>query len=303
MTDKIIVTGSSGLVGSRFVELFHPKKLLNLPTEREMDITNKDSVAKLIEQVNPGCIVNFAAYTDVGEAEKQRGDRDGSCWRINVEGVKNLVSVVAAKKIFFIQISTDNVFSGSREDKGPYDEGHLVEKDSDKLTWYGFTKAHAEKSAQEGLGEMAAILRINYPVRANFTGKLDYFRKPLKLYDEGKLYPMFDNQQVTISFIDEVAEVIKKLIKHRFFGIYHASTADVTSPYELISYLLLKARRVKNAVKSTSIDDFLTTVDNPVRYPKYGGLEVKTTQDTLGIKFLKCRQVIDKLIIQGLSYT
>lgn len=297
---KVFVTGSAGLVGSRFLEL--QKENFNI-TAREidkLDITNKSAVEKYFSKNKFDAIINFAAFTDVSAAEMQREDKKGACWQVNAGGVGNLLDALDPVKTQFIQISTDMVFPGNTDDPGPYSEGHKPETKSSKLTWYGFTKAEAERIVKERFGDRATIVRLIYPVRSRFDEKLDYLRKPLKLFDEGKLYPLFNDQQISITFIDEACLVIEKLIKQKIHGIFHASCPDTTSPYEIISYLIRKVRGVKSAVEVTSLDEFLKTVGNKSRYPKYGGLSVKATEKVLGIRFGPWREIIDKLILQGL---
>ncbi|MEK7127512.1 MAG: sugar nucleotide-binding protein [Patescibacteria group bacterium] len=276
---KILVTGASGLVGSRFVELSKFKESLICPRKEELDITNPNLVLPSADVV-----INFAAYTNVGEGENQRNDKNGLCWKINVDGVSNLLQ--ASKDAFFIQISTDMVFSG---EAGPYSEDNLPETDPNKVTWYGFTKGEGERSCKDH-----TILRLIYPVRAKFDKKLDYLRKPLSLFDQGKLYPMFTDQQVSFTFIDEICLALDKIIEKRTEGIFHASSSDLTTPFELGNYLLEKTRGVKNAVK----EGFLPL--NSIRYPKLGGLKVEKTEKELGIKFSSWREIIDKLVEQGI---
>lgn len=284
---KILVIGASGLVGSRFVELHRNKDELLTPDHKELDITQKNLDIK-----GADVVINFAAYTNVGEGENQRNNKNGDCWRINVEGVKNLLEAVG-KNVLFIQISTDMVFSGS---SGPYSEDDLPETDSNKLTWYGFCKAEAER-----LVKNHTILRLVYPVRSKFDRKLDYLRKPLKLFDEGKLYPMFTDQQVSFSFIDEVCLALEKIVEKRIKGVFHASSSDVTNPFELYTYLLEKAHGVKNVVKPSKLSDFLKTISSSVRYPMFGGLKVEKTEKELEIKFSTWREIIDKLVEQGIT--
>jgi len=293
---KVLVTGGSGLVGSRFVELYRKKYRLFTPDRPEFDLTWKETLKKAISEFKPEAVIHFAAYTDVSAAEDQRNDKKGFCWLINVEGTKNLVSLIDPQRIHFIQISTDYVFPGSKEKPGPSKENDIPEVDPAKLSWYGFTKAEAERIVNAKFGQERTILRLICPVRAKYPQKLDFLRKPLALYDQGKLYPMFNDQQVTISFIDEISLALEKIIDGRIRGNFHASTPDITTPYEIVSYLLWKARGVKNAVKASSIDEFLkSTGASPVRYAKYGGLEVEKTEEALGIKFSPWRQVVETL--------
>lgn len=298
---KIFITGSDGLIGSRFLELLPEKYITLTPEIDDLDITDKKALRKFILKENPDVIVHFAAYTNVGEAENQRGDKKGLCWRINVEGTKNLVNLINPKTTHFIHISTDYVFSGAKDKKGPYSERQKAETDRNKLTWYGYTKAEAERVVLKKLGKKATIVRMLYPVRAKYDKKSDYLRWPLELFDKGKLYPMFSNQQVSITYIDEAAQVLTKIIKNNLKGVYHASSKDTGTPLKLVSYLIKRARGRKNVVKSQTLEEFIkNTNSNPVRYPKFGGLKVEQTEKRLKMRFRTWRQIINTLVKQGL---
>ena len=55
-------------------------------------------------------------------------------------------------------------------------------------------------------------------------------------------------------------------------------------------------------IKSIRLEEFWQK--NPgmsLRYPKFGGLSTEITQKTLGIKFSSWRDIVDKLIKQGLG--
>jgi dTDP-4-dehydrorhamnose reductase len=201
-------------VGSRFVEISKRKNFLHYPKQVEFDITDPGDIRNIISSYNFSAVVNFAAYTDVNKAEDERGDKNGTCWQVNVEGVRNLVNAVKPyiERIHFIQISTDMVFSGSKDDPGPYKEDQPIGNELSKITWYGYTKGRAEKVVGGVLGDRASIVRIIYPVRAKFLHKLDYIGKALKLFDEGSLYPLFSDQKISITFIDELCDFLDKII-------------------------------------------------------------------------------------------
>lgn len=288
MPEKILVTGSSGLVGSRFVELFpHPTSLLT-PSETEFNLLDRNSITTYLASHPVQTIVNFAAFTDVSQAELQRGDESALCWQLNVQGLKSLLSSIKLSQIHFIQISTDMVYPGSQSHPGPYSETAPVFTDPDLVTWYGYTKALGEQSLDL---TQSTVIRITNPVRLNFPPKLDYFRKPLSLFDSGKLYPLFSDQRISISYIDDFCQALTKIIQSRQVGICHVASPDQTTPHEIISYLLKKARNFSQILPSSSI----TTLNNPVRYPQFGGLLVSHTQQLLGQKFLTTHQIVDRL--------
>ncbi|MEK7061145.1 MAG: sugar nucleotide-binding protein [Patescibacteria group bacterium] len=288
--NKVFVTGGSGLVGSFFVENYSKKYQIIAPDYPKIDLTKKETFENIIREEKPDVILHFAAYTDVSQAENQRDDKNGACWQINVEGTRNLVKLAKEVNAHFIHISTDYVFPGSEEDPGPHKESDIPEVNSSKLTWYGFTKAEAERVVNSILGRKRTILRLVYPVRAKYPAKLDYLRKPLSLFDQGKLYSLFNDQQVTITFINEACLALEKIINDKLYGFFHASTPDTSTPFELVSYLIEKAKGKKNVVKEASLDN------SSVRYQKFGGLKVEETQKALGIKFSPWHQVIDQIV-------
>lgn len=291
---KVLVTGASGLVGSRFVELAKSYQLFT-PDLPDFDLTNERSVKNTIKEFNPEWIVNFAAFTDVNASEIQSGDETASAWKVNVEGVKNLCETFPSPKI--IQISTDMVFSGDIENPGPYAENDKTPDSKDNLTWYGWAKNRAEKVI---LSHGGTILRIIYPVRAHFDLKTDYIRGPLKKFTSGTIYPLFNNQQVCVAFVDEVAETLQKIIDTESSGIFHCSS-DTTTPYELITYTVAKLGGDATTIKEISVHEFLTTQTNKNRYPVYGGLKTVKTEEKLGLHFSTWQTVVEKLISQGLS--
>ncbi len=294
MKEKILVTGADGLVGSRFVELSKKFTLLT-PSAEEMNLTDASSIESYLEKENPDWVINFAAFTDVNGAETQTGDEDGMAWKVNVEGVRNLVKAFKSKNI--IQISTDMVFPGDLSHPGPYDENDMPPNSPDKLTWYGWTKNRAENIIRSHGG---TILRIIYPVRANYDKKPDYIRGALKKFVEKKMFPLFMDQQICISFIDEVAETLEKIIETDSRGTFHCSS-DTTTPHELISFVIDQLGEDASTVKSGSIIEFLKTQSNPNRYPVYGGLKTKKTEEALEMHFSSWQTIVEMLIGQGLS--
>lgn len=294
MKKFLLVTGGDGLVGSHFVENY-PKIGNNFtliaPTWKELDITNHKSVEVFFKAYQPEIIIHFAAFTNVAQAEKERNNKKGVCWRTNVEGVKNLIKAIRSQS-FFTYISTDGVFSGLKENPGPYKEDYQTEQNPNLLSWYGWTKREAENLVKSNF-KKNAILRIANPARANYKKKLDYVRKILNLFDSGKLYSMFTDQYLTLTYINEVTAALNVILEKRLFGIFHVSSSNVFTPYKLANLLIEKARGKKKFIKPISIESFLK--DNPSRYPQYGGLSVSKTEELLSLKFFKWEETIEAL--------
>lgn len=291
----ILITGASGLVGSSFIDGVVNKKIGTLicPSHFQMDISNKSSIRKLIEEYKPDTIINFAAHRNANTAEDQCNDKTASAWMTNVIGVKNLAELSGKYEIYLIHISTDMVFSGYETDKGPYSENDTPEDNLKKLSWYGWTKRLAEK---EILSKKinASIVRIGNVTKSIYDPSLDYIGKILWLYDRDKLYHLFDDQHITLTHIPELTLSTVKLIESRLNGVFHVASSDLVTPFQLAEYLLLKARSKESIVKRISIDKFLKKMPN--RYPKFGGLKSQFTQKKLDIKFMSWQEVVDNFI-------
>ena len=94
---NLIATGLSGMIGSRFEELYgHKYNFTNLDLSTGVDITNKKQVTEAVGKAAGDIILHLAGFTNVDEANKQQSDKTGSCWLVNVVGTQNIAE--AAKK-------------------------------------------------------------------------------------------------------------------------------------------------------------------------------------------------------------
>lgn len=286
--EKVLVTGASGMVGDRFVETYkYPENLLT-PDLDVFDMTRAESIATFFSS-HPeiSAIINFAAFTNVSESQKQKGNTDSLCYQINVIGTQNLVNQIKDRDTYIIHVSTDMVFPGDTVDPGPYTEDHLLRPDQSRLTWYGYTKALAEKLVRESLPN-AAILRLIYPVVAKYDLKPDYLRAPLAYYVKNhSLHPIFTDQQMNISAVDEICTILNRLLERRLSGIFHAGSHDITTPYEIMTQLFDLVYGRHDMVKPGTVD--------PVRYPQFGGLLNKETEKRLGIHFSSTPVIVNRL--------
>ncbi|MGB6839040.1 MAG: NAD(P)-dependent oxidoreductase [Microgenomates group bacterium] len=298
MKTSILILGSSGLVGSRFVDLLAVERQSITPKSVELDITDRASLNDFIKRKkdNFDVVINFAAITNVDEIEKERGNEKGMVWQVNVEGAANVAEAAKKHDKFLVHISTDLVFSGSEEDPGPYAEDSKLPENLNRISWYGWTKLMGEKKVRE-LNKNSAIVRISYPFRSHYTRKIDFARNILQLFDEGKLYPMSTDQLMTPTFIDEAASAIEEICELEKPETFHLASSDTITPYEFANYLLEKARGAKNVVKKGLLKEFLKAPGRtPI--PIFGGLDTKKTQRILGMKFKTWKQAVDEFIEQ-----
>lgn len=133
---EMLLTGGSGRLGQELQALL-PGMLA--PGSSELDITDPGSVRAALRQYRPRLVIHAAAYTDVGGAERERG----ACWRVNVEGTRNVARACREAGVKLLHVSTDYVFSGEtggyREDDTP---GPVT-------NFYSLSKLVAEEAARQ----------------------------------------------------------------------------------------------------------------------------------------------------------
>ena len=77
---------------------------------RQMDITDKDSVKTILEQVKPEVVIHCAAWTAVDAAEDE--DKKETVRKVNAAGTQNIADICKELDCKMVYISTDYVFNG-----------------------------------------------------------------------------------------------------------------------------------------------------------------------------------------------
>lgn len=255
---QIIGTGLSGLVGSRIKELLADRyEFIDFSLKNGVDITDRVLLEKSFgENKEAQVVLHLAAFTDVNQAWEERGDKNGLCYRVNVIGTKNIAHLCTQYNKYLIHISTDFVFDGQK--RTPYTE----EDAPCPIEWYGETKYLAEKEVEK-LAVKHCIARIAFPFRAHFPPKLDLVRKIIQGLKDGSLPPMFTDQVITPTFIDDVADALDCLINQRVQGIYHVVGLSFVSPFKLTVQIAKVFCLNKKTIKKSSLEEYLKKDGRP----------------------------------------
>jgi dTDP-4-dehydrorhamnose reductase len=294
---KIAVIGASGMVASRCCDLVKSVFEITPLDEKTLDITDNPAVEKYFKENKFDAVINFAAFTNVDAAEKETGKEEGLTYKLNVEGPKNLAEWCNENNIFLIHISTDFVFPGNEAEPGPYDEETPIAETPEGIGWYGWTKNRAELMLKN-FSNKYAIVRYGFPFRADkYELKKDWARNLISLYDEQKLYPLFDDQIQNVLYIDDLVDPLNKIINEELTGVFHIASEDTASPFEIGSYLLEKYAGKPIELQKGSMAEFLKTSGKAPR-PRLGGLKVEKTETKLGMKFKTWRGMVDEFIKQ-----
>ena len=252
MKQKIIGTGLSGLVGSRIVELLKDKyEFIDFSLDSGVNVLDKQSLeTAFAKNSDATAVIHMAAFTDTNAAWEQRGDKSGICYQLNVEGSRNILELAKKYNQYFIYISTDFVFDGTKTT--PYTE----EDEPNPIEWYGETKYLGEKVVSES-NYQSAIVRITYPYRANFEAKPDIVKKILTKLQNGEEVKMFSDQICTYTFIDDIALGLDKILETKPNGIYHLVGSSSHSPYEMAKLVAKTFSYDENLVQASSLEDYI----------------------------------------------
>ncbi len=263
MTEKVLVCGAGGQLGSE-IKAIEKNEANYLYTDRsELDITNKKAVVDFVLQHKIGVIVNCAGYTQVDEAEAHFEMAN----QVNYLAVKNLAEVCSELNIYLIHISTDYVFDGTK--KQPYKEEDMP----NPQTIYGKTKLAGEEVVQK-LCENYLILRTSWLYSAygnNFVKTIQ------RLSGEKSELKVVSDQIGSPTYALDLAKFIVFFIEKKHYktkqGGYHFANKGAVSWYEFAEEIV---SLLKNGckVKPCSSKEYPTKA---VR-PKYSVLDTTKLQ-------------------------
>lgn len=281
---KILITGSASRAASRVGESLEWKKRnfeLETPSHSVVDVTDSEQLEKEIHRVKPDFVVNFAGITDLKTCENQRNNQNGQVWQVNALGAKNLAKLSKTHDFHLLQISTASVFSGREENPGPYLESAEPESDDTKLSWYGLSKLWAERYVQEFSDEWT-IVRLSSTVRSSVQSKPCLFRRWLAQSQNGTLPPLFDDELISTSDLTELDQVLIRIIEKKLDGVYHLSSPNLLSPYQIAKELLSKTE-----IKKASLMEQIQNGNKELELfcPRYWGLNSVNSQKQLEMKF------------------
>ncbi len=250
---KIILTGATGLIGSRFEELMFENNEIIPLSSKDTHIPSWDSVATFFDWKVKGqvdAIIHLAAKTDVDGCEQDKEEdlrliRENvderknttfhnivwkpedwfgstSAFAINFIGTRNLYEEAKQRGIKFIYISTDFVFKGN----GRYDE----ESVPDPINWYGMTKWYGERLINV---ENDLIVRLSFPYGYPSPVKPDFIQKLIGFLRDREEVSLIEDQTITPTFIDDIVYGLDFLLQKKATGIYNLTGSSFEDPYHI----------------------------------------------------------------------
>lgn len=268
MWKKIIVTGANGQVGKELQQLStsYPGFDFVFTTRHELSLDNPDVITHFIEENQPHCFINCAAYTAVDKAESEKE----LAYKINAEAPGIIATACKKNNTRLIHISTDYVFNGLGNE--PYKESDAT----DPVNFYGASKLEGEKRVTQ-FNPDSIIIRTAwvYSVFGN-----NFVKTMLRLMGERDQINVVSDQFGTPTYAADLAEAILQIISSEQWnaGIYHFSNEGNISWYDF-------AVAIKEVSGSSCKVNPITTSEypTPAKRPYYSVLDKTKIQQTFHI--------------------
>lgn len=223
---NILIIGGGGQVGAELRQArWGPAVAIHAPSRRELDLTDRDGIWRLIGERPWSAVINAAAYTAVDEAETEVE----TAWRVNALGPALLAAQTRRADIPLIHLSTDYVFSG--EKPSPYVETDAV----GPLSVYGASKEAGEQAVRTG-NPRHLILRTAWVIGPH--GK-NFLKTMLRLGSERALLRIVDDQLGSPTVAADLAGALATLTERLArgadvpYGTYHFANSGETTWFGL----------------------------------------------------------------------
>lgn len=207
---RILVTGASGQLGYDVERELERRGIEHLGTSsRELDITDREAVERLMAAYRPDAAIHCAAYTKVDLAE----DEPERCWAVNADGTRNLAAACREIGAKMLYISTDYVFPGTGERS--YETGDPT----GPVNTYGRSKLAGELAVQS-LSEKYFIVRISWVFGKNGN---NFVKTMLRLAETKAELSVVCDQIGSPTYTADLAPLLCDMVQTERYGVYHAT--------------------------------------------------------------------------------
>ena len=245
---KVLLLGSAGQLGRALGRSLPAVGDLKQCDRGVADLTDFDSVIRILTSYQPDVIVNAAAYTAVDQAENNRE----LAFKVNAAAVGKLAGEAARRGIWLIHYSTDYVFDGSS--RTPYSESDLPKP----INVYGESKLEGERLITES-GCKHYIFRLSWVIGEDGN---NFAKTILRLAACKNRLEIVEDQFGVPTTPALVARVTLQAIRDTGSekvwpsGIYHLAPRGITNWYRVAERLLnqAEAESVELMLKAAALE-------------------------------------------------
>ena len=218
-----------------------------------VDITDREAVHKVIEDIKPDAVVHCAAWTAVDMAEDaNNGERVRA---VNVDGTQNIACVCKKVDCKMLYLSTDYVFDGQGTEPWKPDC-----KEYAPLNVYGQTKLEGELAVSSILDKYF-IVRIAWVFGLNGNNFIKTMLNVGKKFDTVRVV----NDQIgTPTYTLDLSVLLVDMIESEKYGYYHATNeGGYISWYDFACEIFKQSGYATNVVPVTTKEYGLSKAVRP----------------------------------------
>lgn len=245
---KIVITGGSGFVGSRFKKMWEHKYEIIALSSKDLNVSDQAAVDAFMDKERPDYVLHMAGLAN----QQYCIDHPEQAHAVNVDGTLFMAKAckrVGAKMVF---TSTEQLFNGDSVEPGPYTE----ESTPCPNTVYGENKYEAEQKLPEILKELW-IVRFTWifgmPEKDCASGsnilmdtiKSILLNQPIKT-SEYEFRGMTD--------VDEICTNLEKLFDLPY-GTYNFGSTNPDGRYEVVRFIMEQLGLSKERIGELLIAD------------------------------------------------
>ncbi len=288
---KVLLFAGNGQLGQELVRALAPLGVVVATTRsgaladgtpcETADFDQPDALHALLDRIQPGLVVNAAAYTAVDRAEDERDN----AWRANAEAPGVIARWCAAADVTLVHYSTDYVFDG--QGTRPYREDDATAP----LGVYGASKLAGE-DAIRAAGGRHLIFRTAW-VYASHSA--NFLRTMLRLGAERDELRVVADQIGTPTPAALIADVTAHVLRHpvALSGTWHLTANGETSWHGFAEAIFDEAVAVGKLVRAPVVKA-ISSSEYPTRAkrPAYSHLDVRKLEADFRISLPGWREAL-----------
>lgn len=246
---RFLVTGVKGQLGHDVMEELALRGHEGVGVDvEEMDITDAQTVERVIKGARADGVIHCAAYTAVDAAE----DEPEVCCKVNADGTENIARVCRELDLPMMYISTDYVFDG--EGERPWEPQDTC----NPLNVYGKSKYLGEVAVQKYL-ERYFIVRIAWVFGVSGNNFIKAMLNKAKTTDK---VTVVDDQVGSPTYTRDLAVLVVDMMETDRYGIYHATNEGICTWYEFAKEIFAQAG-IPMEVSPISADEYPAKAKRP----------------------------------------
>ena len=260
---KILIIGGSGFVSTDLIkylpenwEIFATYNSNIIKSEKIKSfkinlLETPEKIIPIIQNIKPDYIIDTVAFPSVDFCEENHAIAD----KLHIHATKIISKISNEINSKLLFLSTDAVFEGQLNKK------YIETEITNPVNYYGFTKLKAEKivlaSSKNNVVLRTAVI-YGVGIQSRFTNWiLSYLR------DKKPVDPFVD-QFNSPTLVDDLSQVMLKILKNDISGLFHATGPTCVNRYDFAVMLAKEFNLDSNLVKPVTSSQKKQNAPRPI---------------------------------------